>query len=114
MYVYFKFRNTDAVGHERLHVWCVQCNVKTFDGVKMQFVTNHEHGTNVGSRLYVMDTNDEYQLFKLKNREFSFEVDVSERECGMNGQVMPTATAPPDLLLTPTKLTGHHFVGKEV
>lgn len=36
------------------------------------------------------------------------------RECGMNGQVMPTATAPPDLLLTPTKLTGHHFVGKEV
>ena len=55
------------------------------DGVKMQFVTNHEHGTNVGSRLYVMDTNDKYQLFKLKNREFSFEVDVSELECGMNG-----------------------------
>ena len=55
------------------------------DGVKMQFVTNHEHGTNVGSRLYVMDTNDKYQLFKLKNREFSFVVDVSELECGMNG-----------------------------
>ena len=55
------------------------------DGVKMQFVTDHKYGTNVGSRLYVMDTDEKYQLFKLKNREFSFEVDVSELQCGMNG-----------------------------
>jgi len=55
------------------------------DGVKLKFVTNHEYGTNVGSRLYVMDNNDNYKLFYLKNREFSFEVDVSELQCGMNG-----------------------------
>jgi len=55
------------------------------DGVKMKFVTDHQHGTNVGSRVYVMDTDDKYQLFQLKNREFSFEVDVSELQCGMNG-----------------------------
>ena len=55
------------------------------DGVKMRFVTDHQYGTNVGARLYVMDTDDKYQLFKLKNREFSFEVDVSELRCGMNG-----------------------------
>jgi len=55
------------------------------DGVKLKFLTNHEHGTNVGSRLYVMDNNDNYKLFYLKNREFSFEVDVSELQCGMNG-----------------------------
>ena len=56
------------------------------DGVKMDFVTNHAHGTNVGSRLYVMDESGEnYQLFQLNNREFSFEVDVSKLYCGMNG-----------------------------
>jgi len=55
------------------------------DGVKMGFVTKHEYGTNVGSRLYVMDTDDTYYLPKLKNREYSFEVDVSELQCGMNG-----------------------------
>ena len=58
------------------------------DGVKLQFLTNHEDGTNVGSRLYVMDegsNDDEYKLFYLKNREFTFDVDVSELKCGMNG-----------------------------
>jgi len=55
------------------------------DGVKMQFVTEHQHGANIGGRLYVMDTDDNYELFYLKNREFSFEVDVSELQCGMNG-----------------------------
>jgi len=55
------------------------------NGVKLRFVTEHEYGTNVGSRLYVMDNNDDYKLFHLKNREFSFEVDVSELQCGMNG-----------------------------
>jgi len=55
------------------------------DGVKMQFLTNHQYGTNVGGRLYVMDTDDNYQMFYLKNREFSFEVDVSELQCGQNG-----------------------------
>ena len=55
------------------------------DGVQMDFVTTHQYGTNVGSRLYVMANDDEYQLFKLKNREYSFEVDVSHLQCGMNG-----------------------------
>merc|ERR1712176_1312744 len=55
------------------------------DGVKLQFVTQHQHGVNVGSRLYVMDDDENYKLFYLKNREFSFEVDVSELYCGMNG-----------------------------
>jgi len=55
------------------------------DGVKLKFVSEHESGTNVGSRLYVMDNNDNYKLFYLKNREFSLEIDVSELQCGMNG-----------------------------
>jgi len=55
------------------------------DGVRLNFVTDHQHGTNVGSRLYVMEDDDNYAMFHLKNREFSFEVDVSELYCGMNG-----------------------------
>merc|ERR1712183_691246 len=55
------------------------------DGVKLKFVTEHEYGTNVGSRLYLMENDENYKLFYLKNREFSYEVDVSELQCGMNG-----------------------------
>lgn len=43
-------------------------------------------GSNVGSRVYLMNEDDEtYQLFKLKNREFTFDVDVSGLPCGLNG-----------------------------
>lgn len=43
-------------------------------------------GTNVGSRVYLMDSTDsKYQLFKLKNQEFTFDVDVSQLPCGLNG-----------------------------
>merc|ERR1712157_207006 len=55
------------------------------DGVQLRFVSEHEYGVNVGSRLYVMDDNDDYLMVYLKNREFSFEVDVSELMCGMGG-----------------------------
>jgi len=55
------------------------------DGVRLNFVTQHQYGVNVGSRLYVMEDDENYAMFYLKNREFSFEVDVSELYCGMNG-----------------------------
>ena len=43
-------------------------------------------GSNVGSRVYLMDSSDsKYQLFKLKNQEFTFDVDVSQLPCGLNG-----------------------------
>lgn len=42
------------------------------------------YGKNVGSRMYMMD-NDNYEMFQLKNQEFSFEVDVSNLPCGLNG-----------------------------
>jgi len=41
--------------------------------------------TNVGSRVYLMDTTDKYMMFKLKNREFSFTADMSALPCGLNG-----------------------------
>ena len=43
-------------------------------------------GSNVGSRTYLMDSNDQnYQVFQLKNQEFTFDVDVSQLPCGLNG-----------------------------
>jgi len=56
------------------------------DGVKLKFVTDHQYGTNVGSRLYMLDESGEkYKMFYLKNREFAMTFDVSKAECGMNG-----------------------------
>ena len=43
-------------------------------------------GSNVGSRVYLMDQNDsQYELFNLKNQEFTFDVDMSNLPCGLNG-----------------------------
>lgn len=50
-------------------------------GVNLKFVT----GTNVGSRMYLMEDEDTYKLFKMKNKEFSLDVDVSTLACGLNG-----------------------------
>jgi cellulose 1,4-beta-cellobiosidase len=33
----------------------------------------------------MMDGDDKYKMFKLKNREFTFDVDVSKLPCGVNG-----------------------------
>jgi len=43
-------------------------------------------GSNVGSRVYLMGQKSEnYEMFQLKNREFTFDVDVSNIGCGING-----------------------------
>lgn len=45
-----------------------------------------KQGTNVGSRMYVVDpTKNAYYGFALLNREFTFTVDVSKLGCGLNG-----------------------------
>jgi cellulose 1,4-beta-cellobiosidase len=55
--------------------------------LKMNFVTKGS-GTNIGSRVYLMDSTDtKYSLFKMKNQEFTFDVDVSNMPCGLNGAV---------------------------
>lgn len=45
--------------------------------LKLDFVTTASSGTNVGSRVYLMASDTSYQLFKPLNREFTFDVDVS-------------------------------------
>jgi len=56
------------------------------NGVQLNFVTEHKYGTNVGSRLYMLDEDGQnYKMFYLKNREFAMTFDVSHAMCGMNG-----------------------------
>jgi len=62
----------------------------TTDGkeLTLKFITHGPYSTNVGSRLFLLgESEDEYQVFFLKNREFTFDVDVSELPCGLNGAV---------------------------
>jgi len=55
-------------------------------GLTLNFVTQGPYSTNIGSRMYLLAPGgDEYQIFRLKNREFTFDVDVSELPCGLNG-----------------------------
>ena len=55
------------------------------DTLNLGFLTQGSYAKNVGSRTYMMNTKDKYQMFKLKNKEFTFTVDVSNMPCGING-----------------------------
>jgi len=53
------------------------------DTLHLQFVAD---SGNVGSRTYLLAPDEEnYYMFYLKNREFTFDVDVSQLPCGLNG-----------------------------
>jgi len=67
----------DAQGYEKTY------GIRTISGgVELQFVSE---GGNVGSRVYLTDGEESYKVFKLKNREFAFDVDVASLPCGLNG-----------------------------
>ena len=57
------------------------------DALELRFVTEGPYSTNIGSRVYMLNAGDEdkYKMFKLKNREFTFTVDDSGVDCGLNG-----------------------------
>ncbi|KAF5342622.1 hypothetical protein D9611_001588 [Ephemerocybe angulata] len=54
------------------------------DALTLKFVTKGEN-TNIGSRVYLMESDTKYQMFNLLNKEFTFDVDVSQLPCGLNG-----------------------------
>lgn len=55
------------------------------DALTLKFVTEHEYGKNIGSRFYLMESEDKYQMFDLLGNEFTFDVDLSTLDCGLNG-----------------------------
>ncbi|KZV94032.1 cellobiohydrolase I-I [Exidia glandulosa HHB12029] len=56
------------------------------NALTLNFVTNGAQ-KNIGSRVYLMASETEYEMFKLLNQEFTFDVDVSKLPCGLNGAV---------------------------
>lgn len=54
------------------------------NALTLKFVTFAQQ-KNVGSRVYLMSDNTHYQLFQLLNKEFTFDVDLSQLPCGLNG-----------------------------
>lgn len=50
----------------------------------LKFVTQASQ-KNIGSRLYLMADDDNYQNFQVLGKEFTFDVDVSNLPCGLNG-----------------------------
>jgi hypothetical protein len=54
------------------------------NSLTLKFATKSTY-TNVGSRVYLMANDTTYEMFKLKNQEFTFDVDVSNLPCGLNG-----------------------------
>jgi cellulose 1,4-beta-cellobiosidase len=57
----------------------------TGNALNLKFVTKGPYSSNIGSRLYLMASESKYYMFKLLNKEFTFDVDVSNLPCGFNG-----------------------------
>ncbi|KAG8745741.1 Exoglucanase 1 [Ceratobasidium sp. 428] len=55
------------------------------NALTMKFVTPNSSGKNIGSRVYLLNSDTKYEMFKVKNQEFTFDVDVSQLPCGLNG-----------------------------
>jgi cellulose 1,4-beta-cellobiosidase len=54
------------------------------NALTLKFVTSGQQ-KNIGSRVYLMNSDDKYEIFKVINKEFTFDVDVSQLPCGLNG-----------------------------
>ena len=55
------------------------------DSLKLGFVTNGPYSKNIGSRTYLMESDTTYKMFNVLGGEFTFDVDVSNLPCGLNG-----------------------------
>ncbi|KDQ32063.1 glycoside hydrolase family 7 protein [Pleurotus ostreatus PC15] len=53
--------------------------------ISLRYVTEGQYQRNVGSRVFLLDDNNNYMQFRLANREFTFDVDLSQMPCGTNG-----------------------------
>lgn len=56
------------------------------NSLQLKFVTKGSYSTNIGSRTYMMKDDSTYEMFKLSpDQEFTFDVDLSNLPCGLNG-----------------------------
>lgn len=58
------------------------------NSVLLKYVTKHQYGTNVGSRLLLLDsTGKKYRGLDMRGKQISITYDVSKIPCGINGAV---------------------------
>jgi cellulose 1,4-beta-cellobiosidase len=55
------------------------------NSLNLKFITVGPYSTNIGSRVYLMSDATHYKMFQLVGQEFTFDVDVSNLPCGLNG-----------------------------
>ncbi|KAI1174897.1 cellulose 1,4-beta-cellobiosidase [Nemania sp. FL0916] len=55
------------------------------NALTLKFVTQGSYSKNIGSRMYLLKDDNTYQGFKLLGNEFTFDVDLSNLPCGLNG-----------------------------
>ncbi|KAH9474640.1 Exoglucanase [Psilocybe cubensis] len=55
------------------------------NALTLKFLTSSGSSKNIGSRVYLMASDSKYELFKVLNQEFTFDVDTSQLPCGLNG-----------------------------
>jgi len=68
------------------NTWTGTYGVHTISGgIQLNFVTQGPYSKNIGSRTYLMESSSKYKMFKLVNKEFTFDTDVSQLDCGLNG-----------------------------
>ncbi|KAK0665350.1 family 7 putative glycoside hydrolase [Cercophora samala] len=70
----------EGAGDYRWHYGVTAANTT----LTQKLVTRIEFGTNIGSRLFLLEKKDRYQTFVLLGNELSFEVDLSTVGCGVN------------------------------
>ncbi|KAL2130175.1 hypothetical protein VTI74DRAFT_6807 [Chaetomium olivicolor] len=54
------------------------------DSISLRLKTYLDFSYNVGSRLFLMESKNRYQMFTLMDNELAFDVDLSTVECGIN------------------------------
>ncbi|KAF1810963.1 hypothetical protein P152DRAFT_459837 [Eremomyces bilateralis CBS 781.70] len=54
------------------------------NSLTLKYVTKGQYSTNIGSRMYMMEDDNKYQIYKLLDKEFTFDVDLSQIPCGLN------------------------------
>ena len=57
------------------------------NGVSVIFVTQGPYSVNVGSRSYLMESNTEYKLLQMLQKEISCNVGVSNMPCETNSAI---------------------------
>lgn len=77
------------------------------NSLKIDFVTQSTQA-NVGARLYLMADNTHYETFNMLQKEFTFDVDVSQLPCGLNGALYMTAM-PADGGISSTNKAGAQY-----